>query len=182
MLTKCRECPRCQYDLTGLPEKHTCPECGLEYDPHAVYVRLSLHTRPWNQVVMGVALIAAAVFFPRPGLRWKENLPLILLIIVAMLPAILRLLTSSGKGYLILNRSGFAMVDDRMRTTTIAWHELRGVRCNWITGNLVVMGPSSTGLVFPSWQFDGFFNARRLAREIRQLKEVYIDQAHQNAQ
>lgn len=27
-----RECPRCAYDLTGLPREHVCPECGLVYD------------------------------------------------------------------------------------------------------------------------------------------------------
>ena len=25
-------CPHCQYDLTGLPPRGTCPECGQTYD------------------------------------------------------------------------------------------------------------------------------------------------------
>jgi hypothetical protein len=25
-------CPVCNYDLTGLPKNHRCPECGFEYD------------------------------------------------------------------------------------------------------------------------------------------------------
>lgn len=25
-------CHRCDYDLTGLPQQHRCPECGLAYD------------------------------------------------------------------------------------------------------------------------------------------------------
>lgn len=39
-------CPRCRYDLTGLPTSHTCPECGLHYDDN---------TRIW-----------------RPGLDWRH--------------------------------------------------------------------------------------------------------------
>ncbi|MEM7229318.1 MAG: hypothetical protein AAF432_10950 [Planctomycetota bacterium] len=27
-----RPCPRCSYDLAGLPASHTCPECGFVYD------------------------------------------------------------------------------------------------------------------------------------------------------
>lgn len=26
-------CPRCRYNLRGLPAKHACPECGLHFDP-----------------------------------------------------------------------------------------------------------------------------------------------------
>lgn len=26
-----RVCPRCAYSLVGLPDEHTCPECGIEY-------------------------------------------------------------------------------------------------------------------------------------------------------
>jgi hypothetical protein len=29
------KCPRCDYPLTGLPEEHACPECGLRYDQNS---------------------------------------------------------------------------------------------------------------------------------------------------
>ena len=34
-------CPRCDYDLQGLPAAHVCPECGFEYDSN---------TRVWRDV------------------------------------------------------------------------------------------------------------------------------------
>jgi len=40
-------CPKCDYDLQGLPASHACPECGFEYDSY---------TRVWRDV------------------RWKQRL------------------------------------------------------------------------------------------------------------
>ncbi len=33
-------CPRCGYPLLGLPPVHSCPECGLPYDPYSRMYRL----------------------------------------------------------------------------------------------------------------------------------------------
>lgn len=30
-------CHHCDYDLIGLPDKGTCPECGQFYDKHSLY-------------------------------------------------------------------------------------------------------------------------------------------------
>jgi len=30
-------CPVCNYDLTGLPKNHHCPECGFEYDESTAF-------------------------------------------------------------------------------------------------------------------------------------------------
>jgi len=30
-------CHHCGYELTGLPDRGTCPECGKLYDKHSVY-------------------------------------------------------------------------------------------------------------------------------------------------
>jgi hypothetical protein len=34
------ECPKCGYDLTGLPAPHRCPECGFKYDEQMRAFRL----------------------------------------------------------------------------------------------------------------------------------------------
>lgn len=53
-------CPRCHYSLAGLPQDHTCPECGLRYDGESV-----VYTRRRNRK----ALIGlAAVVIGSPGM------------------------------------------------------------------------------------------------------------------
>jgi len=47
-------CPVCEYDLTGLPEKHCCPECAFEYDPS---MRVWIEGRPrWLEHFIAVVL------------------------------------------------------------------------------------------------------------------------------
>ena len=31
-ILRLKRCPRCSYDLAGLPRNHACPECGFRYD------------------------------------------------------------------------------------------------------------------------------------------------------
>lgn len=44
-------CPLCRYSLTGLPDYHTCPECGFAYERDAVV----FFPRRWPWVAMCVA-------------------------------------------------------------------------------------------------------------------------------
>jgi rubrerythrin len=67
-----KACPRCEYDLAGLPRRHQCPECGFPYDEnmftvHAWYrERLSMpgrlaFARSWVSKAYYALLI---LFFP----------------------------------------------------------------------------------------------------------------------
>jgi hypothetical protein len=103
-----RVCPRCRYDLAGLPDTHVCPECGFEYDPHAKVIRLHgwrvrfRHRVPiflvFVVLTMGVWLAPVAV---RAELRMTANFALFGLLGLCMF-----LRRASAQGYLLVNRHG----------------------------------------------------------------------------
>ena len=55
-----KPCPKCDYDLTGLPEVHVCPECAFAYDAHATSVRL--FGRRENRRVMIIGMLYSIPF------------------------------------------------------------------------------------------------------------------------
>ncbi|MCA9290994.1 MAG: hypothetical protein KDA25_07690 [Phycisphaerales bacterium] len=53
-IARVSRCPRCHYDLRGLPDAHRCPECGFEYDMSSLF----LVGRPFvGQTPLGLSLM-----------------------------------------------------------------------------------------------------------------------------
>lgn len=40
-------CPICKYDLTGLPDRHACPECGYDFDRDSEIIQLEPPPPRW---------------------------------------------------------------------------------------------------------------------------------------
>lgn len=58
-------CPRCKYDLTGLPSIHTCPECGFGYNANEEVIVIgrrkpNLFTSALNVANMVVVIVSGA--------------------------------------------------------------------------------------------------------------------------
>lgn len=65
-------CYRCNYDLTGLPPTHHCPECGAGYDE---LTRVWKPARPWK-LGLGAALFGFYAFVSAGGEVLKMYSPL----------------------------------------------------------------------------------------------------------
>jgi hypothetical protein len=68
-------CPGCGYDLSALPPRHRCPECGFEYDESMFLLegwRLpgSGPPRPETMIIGGAILLGTAVLWADAGWSW----------------------------------------------------------------------------------------------------------------
>lgn len=51
-------CHHCNYELMGLPDKGTCPECGQAYDKHSVYRAVYAKESAWTRHLTWITLAA----------------------------------------------------------------------------------------------------------------------------
>ncbi len=135
------ECPGCGYDLQGLPREHTCPECGLNYDPDTTLIRLTIHR--WNQKQYALSVLFTVVMVyrcSRYGIR-REDLWLFFLLGVSVFVSACTILrTNNEKATLLLNRSGIQLDHPRFGKRYIPWSMIGRIRWNWITGTFSISG------------------------------------------
>lgn len=131
-------CPRCGYDLRGLPLTYQCPECAFEYDPAAITIRLKgARPRMFDfYAILGVAggmgIVLMVVFGGTAARSWlsaehtfgEYALQLAKLAAVSVAGCfagkrIIRRLT--GTQELLINRLGIQFVDPDMPTDRIPW-------------------------------------------------------------
>ncbi len=53
-----KRCPLCDYSLTGLPDRHACPECGFSYDKRVLVETISSK----RHLLAGLVLAAASLY------------------------------------------------------------------------------------------------------------------------
>lgn len=172
-----KACPRCGYDLTGLPEVHTCPECGLEYDPHCRVMRSDVRRFEYKQLLFGGALLAmiaiVAIAYGVPHVdAW-----LLTVIGVGMLASIWRLARGAGRSYeLTINRRGVQFDHPGLPDRVIAWDEIGEAGYSWVRGRFYLRARDGTMLfTCGRMRLGGAREARRCADAIYWLKRVYAD-------
>lgn len=71
-------CPRCGYSLVGLPDQHSCPECGLDYEKDATVFREPRMLWKIMAILHGaLALFGVGLVVLRPGGNSNLWMPLV---------------------------------------------------------------------------------------------------------
>jgi len=168
-------CPLCSYDLTGLSETHTCPECGLNYDPDTVAIELRGVRHPVAVLVPPVILGAFLAFVIQRGAVQMKHWVILAVGGASILVDLYRSFIRFGlRNRLVINHEGlhFKLLcgDDR----TVRWEEIGLADRTWVTGTLRIRGPDGSSVfVCPIREFNGKKMVLRSIAEINRLKEIY---------
>lgn len=170
-----RPCPRCDYDLTGLPDEHICPECGFAYDKHAISIRLSARKEYRKALVFGVIYMLFWV-----GLRQLGSFAVpvgvlfgfVIVFLVMLLFQFWKYRTVADR--MILTREGFMFHSPTGTTPPVPWSEVKSARCSWWDGQLRIDRPNHyEPLTISHRSVGGVRIGKKCADEINRLKELY---------
>jgi hypothetical protein len=125
-------CPRCGYDLRGLPGNHRCPECGFEYDEQT-WIRRPKHPRSAYVplVLAGVWSVAQTFRLVRSIVGGDPLLTPFTVVGSLALPVIIaltfKLRSTNRRGRFIAVTPFGIVVRTAQREESIPWHAIRSV-------------------------------------------------------
>lgn len=169
-------CPFCSYSLHGLPHRHTCPECGFEYDR-----RMQVISQDRTFVIFatvgffGCALGWLTGDLSNGGLGWRF---LEALISFGLLAYIIRYLRR-GKNWAIVGPDGVQFVYAGRLEHAFAWSEVVSVEHDTLGGAKLVLAWNSG--VYPISQMF-FGRAKRVKQFVALANATKTAQAEQRRQ
>ena len=173
-----RRCPFCRYDLTGLPAIHTCPECGLAYDPDTSVIILNPRARDYRQFVYGGLLLALGFWTYRRGDCSGQDIGIMAVIVAAgLLAASIRLARQQiVPRVVILNTHGVRFGYPGPDYEFVSWPSFSLAQTGLLTGTLTLVesGGKTVFLREKRW-FGGWSAARKCASEINRMARKYRD-------
>lgn len=167
-----RPCPKCDYDLTGLPEEHVCPECGFSYDSYSTSIRLRARRENRLALIMGLAYFCYFV-----GLRQRLQMPgwfLVLFSIFFIGMLLFRWRKSQTVAdRMIFTRAGFTLYSPSSTSIPVPWSVIKSASCSWVDGSLrIERTDDNDPIKFSHRELGGVRIGKRCAAEINRLKSV----------
>jgi len=170
-------CPRCSYDLTGLPETHVCPECGCPYDSHSTAIPLTGRKNQYVGLTMWIPLVALLAWIKgRRGVGFVA-MPFLAPFVVALVGTVVLLLRRGGlPTRLILHRDGIELVTPGQEPLTWPWHVIAGAAVSRVSGRFKIVGKDGNVLYARLYGRLGRFGVvERCAKEINARVGRYSD-------
>ncbi len=134
-------CPRCDYDLTGLPESHQCPECGCPYDSFSTAIHLTGRRNQYLWLVLyPLALALPNVLRVARGRvveLWTAGAALLGAVVVTIILVARR---AGLPTRLILHREGLELVTPGQEPLTWRWDEIVDAGVSRISGSFWING------------------------------------------
>ncbi len=147
----------------------------MDYDPHAMTIKLQASKWEYRQLELGFLLLL--MFFVgtrRTGIK-QDDYTLFLLVGICMLPSIYRLFRDVGSPHILtLNRHGVHFDDPRFRCDLIPWSRLAKAKYGWLSGRFSIIGHDGRKLLkCPGYWLGNQHLAHKCVNEINRLLPVY---------
>lgn len=170
-----RQCAKCDYDLTGLPQEHICPECGFYYDVYSTSIRLKARRENWIALIMGLTYFCYFVGLRQRGPLRMPGWFLVLFSIVFVGMFLFRLRKSQTVAdRMIFTRAGFVLYSTISTSIPVPWSVIKSASCSWVDGALCILRTDDQGPMKISHRLLGGVRiAKRCAAEINRLKGIY---------
>lgn len=141
-------CPQCSYPLLGLPPVHSCPECGLNYDPYSRIYNISRgRFARYTVIVVGVLSVVAVIFVFSGGLRWHA-LPILFPCIFNFVLALNASRVSVKRVF--IDRFGIQFEHPSLPAAFVPWTQFGHARLSWATGRIRIFDRTGRSLAWLS--------------------------------
>ncbi len=129
-----RTCPKCDYSLVGLPERHGCPECGLDYGPDVVV----LHQAKPYAVAMSIVFVLSVPLWIYTLDEWTD-IGMVVFFAAMGIPA-LRTLLSKRRNRVVILHDGFLLVGWDGHEQQIRWTSVASCEVDRMGGGVKIKG------------------------------------------
>jgi len=169
-------CPRCDYDLTGLPAEHTCPECGCRYDEHSLGIPLTGRRNERWVAWFGVLCIIVVVLFETRRGVWGWDAMRHFVVLTPMLLAIgIRLGRRAGlPTRMVLDREGVELITPGQEPLRWQWAQIESAQVESVWGAFQLISTDGPSLISRNYARLGRWRAaKRCAAEINDRVALY---------
>lgn len=179
-------CQNCGYNLQGLPLKHSCPECGMLYDPHMVIIKLR---GPRERLIHFVGhpsdalvILIASLLVLNGRYRWVSEPAMcgtcvLLVVVYALFRFCFFIARRQRPRRMILNHQGVYIDHPGLDSKRIEWSHIERAHYRWWSGRFFIRGHGVKLFKCAHTQLGGARLARRCAREINRLVKIYASES-----
>lgn len=175
-------CLKCGYSLRGLPDIHTCPECGLDYDLNRIVIPIGGYRRIIKiylpLITILLPLLALFPQFTRIGLSTRQIVimaTVILMIVIHILRIVPR--RHLYLTYLALDSKGVHLFHANGEVKHYAWPDIDQARGEWFGGNFHLVGKDGIDLFSCNGDdLGGWSKTKQCISAINAARERFQDQ------
>jgi len=167
------KCLRCGYPLLGLPPVHSCPECGLDYDPYSRFV--PLRSRPTTVSLLLYAGASGCLLAIAFLLLHGAGAATFLLLVPALCCSSSLYAHSRGSpSTLVIDRAGIRFTYPDRDDVLIPWSRFGAARVSRATGRVQIHDRSGCRIQ-GRYYIPSFWLTHACVERMNELARVYAE-------